>query len=298
MGEAAWLRGGFLSAPAGKNPALAKFERRAMEAGTLVCVGLDPDLARLPERWQGLEHPLFAFNKWIIDETAPFAAAYKPNMAFYEARGVVGLRELELTAEYLRERYPEMLTICDAKRGDIGSTNRGYVASIFDGMGFDAITLHPYLGREALMPFLERAEKLSILLCRTSNPGAGELQDLMVDGKPLWEYVAGHVAGAWNEHGNCMLVVGATYPEEMRRIRAVAPELSFLVPGVGAQGGDVDAVVGAGVHEDGAGLIISSSRAILYASDPAAAAKALRDEIRTAQARASRTDGELQHAAH
>jgi orotidine-5'-phosphate decarboxylase len=150
-------------------------------------------------------------------------------------------------------------------------------------MGFDAVTLHPYLGREALMPFLERQDKVSIVLCRTSNPGAGELQDLECDGRPLWETVAMRVSADWNAAGNCMLVVGATYPDEMRRIRAIAPEIPFLVPGVGAQGGDVAAVVAAGLHARGRGLLIASSRGIIFSGDPAVAARNLRDEINVAR---------------
>ena len=260
-----------------------KFERRAEAVGSLVCVGLDPEFERIPERFKSEEWPLFAFNRWIIEQTHPYAAAYKPNMAFYEARGTQGLRELELTIEYLRGEHPEVFTICDAKRGDIGNTNRGYVASIFDAMGFDAVTLHPYLGREALTPFLERRDKVSIVLCRTSNPGAGELQDLEREGKPLWETVAMRVSSEWNAAGNCMLVVGATYPEEMRRIRAIAPEIAFLVPGVGAQGGDVAAVVSAGLDARGKGLLIASSRGIVFSDDPAGAARDLRDEINAAR---------------
>jgi orotidine-5'-phosphate decarboxylase len=263
----------------------------------LVCVGLDPEIAKLPERFLGLEYPLFAFNRWIIEETVECAAAYKPNSAFYEARGVTGQRELEMTVAYLRAQHPEVVTICDAKRGDIGNTNRGYVEAVFDAMGFDAITLHPYLGREALTPFLLRAEKASIVLCRTSNPGAGELQDLVVEGKPLWEHVATQVAGVWNERGNVMLVVGATYPEEMARVRAVAPGMTFLVPGIGAQGGDVAAVVEAGLDAHGLGLMISSSRGILYSDDPAAAASALRDEIRMEVQRTLEAREDV-HAAH
>jgi orotidine-5'-phosphate decarboxylase len=265
------------------NPALHKFESRAQAANTLVCVGLDPEMGRMPQRFHAEPYPLFAFNRWIIEQTVEYVAAYKPNMAFYEARGLQGLRELELTIDYLREQHPALLTICDAKRGDIGNTNRGYAVSIFDAMGFDAVTLHPYLGREALAPFLERDDKLSIVLCRTSNPGAGELQDLRCDGRPLWEHVAAKVAADWNTRGNCMLVVGATYPDEMRRIRKVSPELTFLVPGIGAQGGDVDAVVSAGLDARGLGLMLSSSRGVLYSADPAAAAQALRDEINTAR---------------
>jgi orotidine-5'-phosphate decarboxylase len=263
--------------------AIDKFERRAKAVGSLVCVGLDPELERIPARFKSDEWPLFAFNRWIIEETHAYAAAYKPNMAFYEARGTLGLRELELTIEYLNAEHPEMFTICDAKRGDIGNTNRGYVASIFDAMGFDSVTLHPYLGREALAPFLERKDKGCIVLCRTSNPGAGELQDLECEGRPLWERVAERVSSEWNAAGNCMLVVGATYPEEMRRIRAIAAEVPFLVPGVGAQGGDVAAVVAAGLDARGLGLLIASSRGIIFSEDPARAARELRDEINAAR---------------
>jgi orotidine-5'-phosphate decarboxylase len=263
--------------------ALAKLERRAAAVGSLLCVGLDPEMERVPARFHADKWPLFAFNRWIIEQTHAYTSAYKPNMAFFEARGTQGLTELELTMEYLRSEHPEIFTVCDAKRGDIGNTNRGYVTSIFDAMGFDAVTLHPYLGREALAPFLERQDKLSIVLCRTSNPGAGEFQDLQSNGRPLWETIALHVSAGWNVAENCMLVVGATYPEEMRRIRAVAPKVPFLVPGVGAQGGDVAAVVSAGLDARGGGLLISSSRGIVFNEHPAAAARALRDEIQAAR---------------
>jgi orotidine-5'-phosphate decarboxylase len=265
------------------NAAIQKFERRAEATGSLLCVGLDPEIDRIPTRFRSEEWPLFAFNRWIIEQTHTCAAAYKPNMAFYEARGTQGLTELELTMKYLRSEHPDVFTICDAKRGDIGNTNRGYAVSIFDVMGFDAVTLHPYLGKEALAPFLDRRDKACIVLCRTSNPGAGEFQDLESDGRPLWETVAMRVSSEWNAAGNCMLVVGATYPEEMRRIRTIAPEIPFLVPGVGAQGGDVAAVVSAGLDARGKGLLISSSRGILFSEDPAAAAQTLRDEINAAR---------------
>jgi orotidine-5'-phosphate decarboxylase len=265
------------------NAAIQKFERRAEATGSLLCVGLDPEIDRIPTRFRSEEWTLFAFNRWIIEQTHTCAAAYKPNMAFYEARGTQGLTELELTMKYLRSEHPDVFTICDAKRGDIGNTNRGYAVSIFDVMGFDAVTLHPYLGKEALAPFLDRRDKACIVLCRTSNPGAGEFQDLESDGRPLWETVAMRVSSEWNAAGNCMLVVGATYPEEMRRIRTIAPEIPFLVPGVGAQGGDVAAVVSAGLDARGKGLLISSSRGILFSEDPAAAAQTLRDEINAAR---------------
>ncbi len=258
---------------------MQKFDRRAEAVRSLLCVGLDPEISRIPARFRGEEWPLFAFNRWIIEQTYPYAAAYKPNMAFYEARGTQGLTELELTMEYLRSEHSDIWTICDAKRGDIGNTNRGYAVSIFDAMGFDAVTLHPYLGKESLAPFLERQDKACIILCRTSNPGAGEFQDLESGGRPLWETVAMRVSTEWNAAGNCMLVVGATYPEEMRRIRAIAPAIPFLVPGVGAQGGNVAAVVSAGLDARGKGLLINSSRGILFSEEPAAAARDLRDEI-------------------
>jgi orotidine-5'-phosphate decarboxylase len=275
------------------NAVLQKYEERTEAVESLLCVGLDPEIERIPERFQSADSPLFAFNQWIIEQTHSYAASYKPNMAFYEARGLEGLRELELTIDYLRNEHPEIVTICDAKRADIGNTNRGYVASIFDRMGFDAVTLHPYLGREALAPFLDRRDKACLILCRNSNPGAGEFQDLVVGDRPLFEAVAERVSREWNAHGNCLLVVGATYPEEMRRIRAIAPQMPFLVPGIGAQGGDVAAVVAAGADERGKGLIISSSRGILFSDDPATAARELRDEINAARARLS----EAAHAA-
>jgi|SRR6185312_3670076 len=265
------------------NSILDKYNRRVEATGSLVCVGLDSETEKIPAKFSGEEFPQFAFNRWIIDQTAEYAASVKPNTAFYEARGVQGWNELRMTMDYLRANHPEMVTICDAKRADIGNTNRGYVAAIFDQMGFDAVTLHPYLGREALAPFLERTDKTSIILCRTSNPGAGEFQDLSVSGNPLWQVVAEKVDRDWNSNGNCMLVVGATYPEEMRTIRAIAPDVTFLVPGVGAQGGDVDSVVAAGLDAEGRGLMISSSRGIIFSEDPGESARLLRDEINAAR---------------
>ena len=265
------------------NAVQRKLNERVEAVGSLVCVGLDPEVEKMPERFRQEKLPRFAFNTWIIDQTAPYATAYKPNMAFYEADGAHGLAELKMTMDYLRTVQPDVVTICDAKRADIGNTNRGYVTEIFDWLGADAVTLQPYLGQEALAPFLEREDKACIVLCRTSNAGAGELQDLMVDGEPLWLRVAERVTSQWDRNGNCMLVVGATYPQEMARIRAIAPRTTFLVPGVGAQGGDVAATVAAGLDAEGRGLMISSSRGILYSDDPATAARALRDEIRAAQ---------------
>ena len=262
---------------------LAKYNQRAEAVSSLLCVGLDSELEKLPVRFREAQFPQFAFNQWVIDQTIEYAAAYKPNMAFYEARGSQGLDELRMTLEYLHANHPDVVTICDAKRADIGNTNRGYVSSIFDVLGFDAITLHPYLGGEALAPFLERSDKACVILCRTSNPGAREFQDLEVNGQPLWEVVADKVSASWNSRGNCMLVVGATYPDEMQRIRQVAPDVTFLVPGIGAQGGDLEAVVSAGLDRQGKGLMIASSRNIIFSDSPAKAACELRDQINKAR---------------
>lgn len=256
-----------------------KLERRMEACGSLLCVGLDPDLERIPARFGRGADALFAFCREVIDATAPYTCALKPNTAFFEAYGSRGWDALARVFAYLRESHPEVFTVCDAKRADIGNTNRGYVAAVFDGLGADAITLHPYLGAEALRPFLEREDRVSIVLCRTSNAGAGEMQDLELAGQPLWAHVTRRVAQDWNSGGNCMLVVGATWPEEMRRIRELAPDMTFLVPGIGAQGGDLQATVRAGLRADGKGLMLSSSRAILYAADPAKAARETMDAI-------------------
>jgi orotidine-5'-phosphate decarboxylase len=261
------------------NRVIEKYNARVDAINSLLCVGLDSRLDRLPEHFLEEVYPQFAFNRHIIQQTYAYAAAFKPNIAFYEARGAAGLTELALTMDYLHENHPYMMTICDAKRADIGSTNEGYVTAILDGLGFDAVTLNPYLGREALEPFLKREDKGCILLCRTSNPGAGEFQDLDVGGKPLWQVVAERVAGEWNANGNCMLVTGATYPEELAQVRALVGDMPLLVPGIGAQGGDVEKTVRAGLDSEGRGLIINSSRGIIFADDPAMAALDLRGAI-------------------
>jgi orotidine-5'-phosphate decarboxylase len=227
------------------------------------------------------------FNRAMVDATKGVAAAYKPNSAFYEAHGDEGLAALRETVVYINEQAPDVPVILDAKRADIGNTNLGYVHAIFDHYGFDAITVHPYLGAEALAPFLERADKGIIVLCRTSNPGAGEFQDLDIGGEPLYMRVARNVTEKWNARGNCMLVVGATYPEEMQKIRAVSDDMPFLIPGIGAQGGDVEKTVAAGRDSKGRGMLISASRSIIFASSGAdyakaagASAKQLDDDIR------------------
>jgi orotidine-5'-phosphate decarboxylase len=263
--------------------AIDKFNERSEQVDSLLCVGLDTEIGRLPEPYWDKEYPQFDFNRWIIEQTHPYVAAYKLNTAFYEARGEAGWHELRLTIDYLRDNHPDILTICDAKRGDISNTNESYAQAILDDMGFDAITLHPYLGREALAPFLARADKGAIILCRTSNPGAAEFQDVRVGGKPLWQVVAETVSQKWNANHNCMLVIGATYPNEMRRIRALVGDITFLVPGVGTQGGDVDQVVQAGLNSSGKGIIINASRSVIFVDKPAQAARMLQRQINQAR---------------
>jgi orotidine-5'-phosphate decarboxylase len=263
---------------------MERLEARVDAADSMLCVGLDSAIDGLPARFRDLERPQLAFNRWIIEQTHPYVAAYKPNMAFYEARGAAGWEDLAETLAYLRSTQPRIFTICDAKRADIDSTNAGYVAGLLDELGFDAITLHPYLGREALRPFLERADKACIVLCRTSNSGAGELQDLAVGGAPLWEVVAQRVRDDWDASGNCMLVIGATYPAELARARELCPDMTFLVPGLGTQGGRVEDVVRAGLDRRGRGLLINASRSVIFCEDPAAEARQLRDAIRAAVA--------------
>ncbi len=262
------------------NP-IEKYNTRAQKINSLLCVGLDPDFEKIPERFRVMEYPQFEFSKWIIEETHEYAASYKTNSAFYEARGVEGMKELKMMIDYLKENYPDIFTILDAKRGDIGNTNKGYVTYAFDWLGFDSVTLHPYLGQEALQPFLERKDRVSVILCRTSNPGAGELQDLASKGKMLWRIVAEKVSEEWNKNNNCMLVVGATYPEEMRKIREVTGGMTFLVPGIGKQGGDLEAVMKNGLNSEGLGLLISSTSGVIFAENPKEEARKLCEEIRS-----------------
>ena len=254
---------------------------------SLVCVGLDPEPKKFPDQFRDAPGGIFEFNKAIIDATRDLACAYKPQFAHYAAHAAEN--QLEHTIDYIKATAPNAIVILDSKRGDIGSTAEQYAQEAFERYGADAVTVNPYLGRDSVEPFLKHADKGVIILCRTSNPGAKDFQDLNVGpGRKLFQHVAETVAKEWNGNGNCMLVVGATYPEELADIRARVGDVPFLVPGVGAQGGDVAKVKQVGKTAAGTGLVISSSRAILYASSgedfAVAARKAtleLRDSINT-----------------
>ena len=270
------LNGAALASPGGTGyhapMTFAERLSRAQHAsGSLLCVGLDPDPSKLPKDLEGAQDrfpdalPLYAFNRRIVDATADIAAAYKPQIAFYSAQGAED--QLLASIRYIRERAPAALVILDAKRNDIGNTAEAYAREAFDRYGADAVTVNPYMGEDSVRPFLARPDRGAILLCRTSNPGAKDFQDLLVDGLPLYRRVAERAAGHWNQNRNLMLVVGATYPREMADLRHAHPEVSFLVPGIGAQGGDLDATLGAGLDAHGAGLLINSSRGVIYAGD-------------------------------
>ena len=247
---------------------------------SLLCIGLDPDPERMPIG------DIFAFNQAIVDVTRDLVCAYKPNLAFYEALGFDGLRALERTVKYIPEDIP---VIGDAKREDIGNTSRAYARALFDGYGFDAITVSPYLGHDSIKPFLEYEERGVFILCRTSNPGSADFQALSVrkgtEVSPLYREVA-LKAREWNDSGNIGLVVGATYPEELREIRTLCSDMPILIPGVGPQGGELKAAARAGVDSKGGMALVASSRQVLYASRGADFAEAarrmaleLRDEI-------------------
>ncbi len=283
----------------------------------MLCVGLDPDPGRMPSPVAGRSDAIFAFCRDIVDATAEFACAFKPQIAYFASQRAED--QLEALIAHMHARHPGVPVILDAKRGDIGSTAEHYAREAFERYRADAVTLSPYMGFDSIEPYLAYAGKGVILLCRTSNPGGGDLQSLRVvaagdasapdagrtgapdDGRAtasgatpeqLFERVARLAAGPWNASGELGLVVGATFPRELRRVREIVGEMPLLVPGVGAQGGDIDAVVDAGATAQGSGMMVNSSRAILYASAgedfaavAAGAARATRDALRAAASR-------------
>jgi orotidine-5'-phosphate decarboxylase len=244
-----------------------------------LCVGLDPDPARLPlhlrpNRTDDIPAAILQFCVDIVDATADLVCAFKPQIAHFAAHRAEGA--LEELCQHIRQRHPGVVLILDAKRGDIGSTAEYYAVEAFDRYRADAVTVNPYLGTDAARPFLERGGVIA--LCRTSNPGSAEIQDLLVDGRPLHLHVAEMVAGPWSAWGDCALVVGATYPSQLAVVRATVGDLPILVPGIGAQGGDLEASVAAGLDSNSHGLMISSSRQILYQSSGEDFAAAARQE--------------------
>lgn len=297
--------------------------------GKFLCVGLDSARSKLPKSVVegarvGNVNPQFAFNRRVVSDTADLVCAFKPNSAFYEEQGDKGIRALIDTVEYIHEHAPGVPVIVDAKRGDIDSTNDGYVKSVFDTIGADAITIHPTLGYEAMRPFLDRSDKGIIVLCRTSNKGAQEFQDAPVTvvkslagnyysipdeylresgltvndamyleqaTMPLYQFVAHRVAQKWNYNGNCGVVVGATYPEELGIVRVIVGDIPILIPGVGAQGGSAQQAVENGANSRGTGIVINNSRGIIFASGKdeysseavRSAAQKTHDEITTAR---------------
>jgi orotidine-5'-phosphate decarboxylase len=272
---------------------IAQLERCWGSSDSLVCVGLDPEIERFPEQIADQASPIFQFNKAIIDATADLVCAYKPQFAHYAAYEAED--QLERTIDYIHRSYPGIPVILDSKRGDVGNTAERYAIEAFERYHADAVTVSPYLGGDSLEPFLEYEDKGVIILCRTSNPGAGEVQDLEFGGRKLFHIIAELASRRWNSRGNCLLVVGATYPRELAEVREIVGNMPLLVPGVGAQGGDVVQAVQSGQTAAGTGLIISSSRGILYASSgenfASAAREAtqkLRDQINTGRVRRAR----------
>ena len=247
----------------------------------MLCVGLDPDPMRMPMPLDGVHGATETFCKAIIDATADLVCAFKPQIAYFASQGEE--QTLERICRYVRETYPDVTLILDAKRGDIGPTAEHYAREAFGRYGAHAVTVNPYLGTDSVEPYFEHGGGV-IALCRTSNPGGADVQSLVADGRPVYAHVAEMVARDWAERGDCGLVVGATYPAELADVRAIAPELPILVPGVGAQGGDAATVVADGADAGGGGLIVNSSRAVLYASGGSDFADAARAEAaRTAE---------------
>lgn len=257
------------------SPFIEQLERAWDGNNSLVCVGLDPEIERLPPHIAASASPIFQFNKAIVDATADLVCAYKPQFAHYAAYEAED--QLERTIDYIHRTYPGIPVILDAKRGDVGNTAERYAIEAFERYHADAVTVNPYLGGDSLEPFLKYEDRGVIILCRTSNPGAGDLQDLDVGGRRVFHVVADLAARRWNTRGNCLLVVGATYPRELSEVREIVGNMPLLLPGVGAQGGDVTQAVQNGQTIAGTGLIVSSSRGILYASSSENFASAARE---------------------
>lgn len=263
---------------------LAELKAEILRKKSFLCVGLDIDLEKVPTRFKNSPTALVDFSKAIIDATAPFAVAYKPNIAFFETYGVEGMAALKEVIDYLNSHYPKHFTIADAKRGDIGNTSTRYAKAYFETLGFDSITVAPYMGKDSVEPFLAFKEKYTILLVLTSNPGSADFQRIEANGTPVYQSVLKTSQG-WEGSEQLMYVVGATRAEALQEIRATIPKAFLLVPGVGAQGGSLSEVAQNGLNDD-VGLLVNSSRGIIYASQEedfaeaaATAAKTLQEEM-------------------
>ena len=243
---------------------ISKLKKRWDSADSLLCVGLDPQIDRIPEVLRSKHSPYFEFCKEIVDATHEFVCAFKPQAAYFSAVGAE--KELEQLINYIKNVYPEIPVILDAKRGDIGSTAALYAQEAYQRYGADAVTVNPYLGFESIEPYMNYSDKGIVVLCRTSNAGSDWLQKSETDSIPVYQRVAQQVA-EWNEAEQFILVTGATYPEELGRVRQIVGDMPLLVPGIGAQGGDIEAVLKNGLNKESTGLIISSSREILYAHE-------------------------------
>lgn len=256
-----------------------KLEKIIKKNNSLLCIGLDPDLEKIPSHLLKTKNPIFEFNKAIVDSTNDLVCCYKPQIAFYASNGLPGIKALIQTITYIHLKYPQIPVILDAKRGDIGSTAEQYAKEVFDVYRVDAVTVNPYLGFDSLKPFLEKEDKGIIILARTSNPGAKDFQDLKVNKTPLYIEIAKKVVDWDKTYGNCLMVVGATWPEQLKEIRSIVKDMFFLVPGIGAQGGDLEKTLKAGLTKNKSGLIINSSRGIIFSENPRKEAKKLKDLI-------------------
>lgn len=245
---------------------------------SLVSVGLDPTIEKIPSSVKVVKNPFFAFNKAIIDATHDLVCVFKLNAAFYEAEGADGVLQMKMTFDYIRETYPRVPTILDAKRIDISNTNHAYKKYFFEYLNADSVTIYSHVGLPSAKIFLDEKDRGVIVLVRTSNAGAEEMQDVKVDGKPYYQYIVRRIVDEWNYNDNCMMVAGATYPEEIKEIRELAGDMTFLSPGVGAQKGALEKAVLAGLNSVKKGMIVNSSRGIIFASSGADFAERAREE--------------------
>lgn len=263
-----------------------KLNKAIKDNNSLLCIGLDTDIHKIPKHLLKLNDPIFEFNKKIVDKTFDLVCSYKLNIAYYSATGISGIESLQKTINYIHNKYTGIPVILDAKRADIGSTSEKYAQEVFDAMKADAVTVNPYFGLDSIEPFLKRKDKGIIILCRTSNPSASDFQDLKIRNEPLYIKVAKKIVDWDKKYKSCLMVVGATWPEELKKIRKIAPNMFFLVPGIGIQGGDLQKILEYGLTKEKSGLIIHVARAIIYSSydcnfaqKARIQAKKIRDEI-------------------